>query len=468
MYNVGKVLLISAGMFISIGAAFGLDKSNGNNQSADRPLTQQEIAEQRLQFAEQLNTLVQQQDWDKALALFDTLTDAEKKQPAMQNLKIAILVSQGNIAQAESLAKQLETKNPRNIEILHTLSMIAQAKNDTKMRAAYLKKILAIDKDNIQALYEQGVDLYAQSNYKGAEAVFLRILKNDPHHIESLIWLGKLYYLEKKLAEAEKCYLTALEYEADNSHAIAELARIYSETDRMAEAIKKITQAIALQQDSGHYWSDLGLYNAQIGRRQEALDAFLKAAELLPDSHFVRIYLAGLHDDLGDKEAAIKYYREVIRLYPQYYFAYEGLGVLLYENKDWAGARAAFINALNYAPENSSYALMIPLCSYKQGKKAEAKKFMEQYIKTINRDKNELDYFLCRLFLDFAGDTDIQQRLNKEKSETVKFRKSFYLADLYQLTGKWTMAERYYIDIQAAAVPSFFEYRLAVHELSNH
>ncbi|MGP1455563.1 MAG: tetratricopeptide repeat protein [Treponema sp.] len=468
MYNLGKVLLIAIGVCVNTGTALCVSTPNDSNKAGDKSLTQQGIAEQRLQFAEQLNALVQQQAWDKALALFDTLTDDEKKQPAIQNLKVAILISQGDIAQAESLAKQLESKNPRNIEVLHTLSMIAQAKNDTKMRATYLKKILAIDKNNIQALYEQGVDLYTQSNYKGAEALFLRILKNEPNHIESLIWLGKLYYLEKKLAEAEKCYLTALEHEADNSHAIAELARIYSETDRMAEAIKKITQAIALQPDSGHYWSDLGLYNVQIGRRQEAVDAFLKAAELLPDSHFVRIYLAGLYDDLGDKEAAIKYYREVIRLYPQYYFAYEGLGVLLYERKDWAGARAAFINALSYAPENRSYALMIPLCSYKQGNKAEAKKFTEQYIKTIKRDKNELDYFLCRLFLDFTGDAEVQQQLNKEKSETIKFRKSFYLAAFYQLTDKWTVAEKYYIDIQAVTVPSFFEYRLAVHELNNH
>ena len=346
------------------------------------------------------------------------------------------------------------------------MTMVAQAKNDKKMRRTYLKKILKLDPNNVQALQEEGVDFYDQGNYKEAGKTFSKILKKHPNDIQALIWCGKVYYLDNKMPEAEQCYRAALNYQPKNSLAIAELARIKSETNRMAEAIADIQKAIELEPDTASHWTDLGSYNLQIGRREEARAAFNRAIELVPDSYFIHIYLAGLNDDLGNKEEAIKHYKKVTELYPQYYYAYEGLGILLFEKKDWEVARRAFVNALRYAPSNTYYALSATICSYKLNKKAEAKDFMSKYLKTIDRTKRETDYYLCRLFIDFAGDSDVNNRITKEKDETERLRKFFYLAEFYRLADKGHLAEKFLLEIKATPTPTFFEYRLAESELA--
>lgn len=430
--------------------------------------TEGETLSSRIIFGEQLNLLLSEQKWEAAITLFESLPEEDRNSLAIQNLKAAVLVSVGRIGEAEKIARALEKQNPKNIDVLYTMTMIAQAKNDAKMRTAYLKKILRIDPDNIQALQEEGLDLYNQGNYKEAGVAFSKILQKHPNDIQALIWCGKVRYLDNKLKEAEQCYRVALQYEPKNSLAIAELARIKSETSRMAEAIADIKEAITLEPDAAPHWTDLGSYNMQIGRREEALDAFNHAAALVPDSYLIHIYLAGLNDDLGNKDDAIKHYQKVTELYPQYYFAYEGLGILFFERKDWENSRRAFVNALRYAPDNTYYALSAALCSYKSNKRTEAKEFMSKYLKTVDRTKHENNYFLCRLFIDFAGDSDVSNRIAKEKDETERLRKFFYLAEFYQLIGKDHIAEKYLLDITTMQTPTFFEYRLATSELGSN
>lgn len=420
----------------------------------------------RVIFGQQLSALLSEQKWEEAIALFDTLPEEDRDSLSIRNLKVAVLISTGRIKDAETTAKALEKQYPNDLNVLYSMTMIAQAKKDKKMRKTYLKKILKLEPDNVQALLEEGIDFYDQGNYKEAGKTFNKILQKHPNDIEALIWCGKVYYLDNKMTEAEQCYLTVLKYQPKNSLAIAELARIKSETNRMAEAIADIQKATELEPDTASHWTDLGSYNLQIGRREESLAAFNRAIELIPDSYFVHIYLAGLNDDLGNKEDAIKHYKKVTELYPQYYFAYEGLGILLFEKKDWEDSRRAFVNALRYAPTNVYYALSATVCSYKMGKKKEAKDFMSKYLKTIDRTKHETDYYLCRLFIDFAGDSDVNNRITKEKDETERLRKFFYLAEFYRLAGKGHLAEKVLLEIKTTQTPNFFEYRLAVSELT--
>ena len=469
-----KALCISCmlGILFSLIAQNAKPHPQANQQESKKQTAAADTVEQaeeippRVIFGQQLSTLLSEQKWDEAIALFDTLPDEDKESLSIQNLKIAVLISTGRIKAAEETAKALEKQYPKDLNLLYTMTMIAQAKNDIKMRKTYLKKILKLDPNNVPALREEGIDFYNQGSYKEAGETFSKILKKHPDDIQALIWCGKVYYLDNKMQAAEQCYRAALQYEPKNSIAIAELARIKSETNRMAEAIADIQTAIALEPDAASHWTDLGSYNMQIGRRKEAIAAFNRAIELVPDSYFVHIYLAGLNDDLGNTEEAIQHYKKVTELYPQYYFAYEGLGILLFEKKDWENARRAFVSALSYAPTNIYYALSATVCSYKMKKKAEAKDFMTKYLKTIDRAKRETDYYLCRLFIDFAGDSDVNNRITKVKEETERLRKYFYLAEFYQLAGKGHLAEKFLLEIKTTQAPTFFEYRLAVSELA--
>ena len=229
----------------------------------------------------------------------------------------------------------------------------------------------------------------------------------------------------------------------------------------MYQALQDINRAAELEPNNPSHWNDIGSYNLTIGRKEEAKKAYNKVIELTPDSYVAYIYRAGINDELGYKEDALADYIKVCNLYPPYYFALEGAGILLWEKGDWLNAGTAFLKALNKAPGSYQYALLYAISLYKQNKNLDAKKFMQNYLKSINRTEKENEYFLCRLFIDFAGDSELINRATAETDMVKKGRLFFYLGEFYNLTKKYTLAEKCYVQVMSIENPAFFEYRFA-------
>jgi len=253
----------------------------------------------------------------------------------------------------------------------------------------------------------------------------------------------------------------ALEVENDNSLLWAEMARVKSETNRMLSAIEDIKKAIELDGDIPSHWMDLGFYTMQMGKKKDAREAFSRVIELDSSSYMAFIYRAGINDELGFYDEAMKDYYKIISIYPTYYFAFEGAGILHIKNKEWEKGFYCFSNALKKAPDQYHYAILTAFCLYKAKKEKQAKDLIREYLKNINREKNEEEYFLTRLFSENTGDADVNNRIMKLKDKTKYYRMSFYLGAFYEVINKNTLAEKYYIDVLSAKVPSFIEYRLA-------
>ena len=115
----------------------GTEKSARSDNKAE---AKEEIPP-RVIFGQQLSALLSEQKWDEAIALFDTLPEEDRVSLSIRNLKVAVLISTGRIKDAEATAKALEKQYPSDLNVLYTMTMVAQAKNDKKMRRTYLKKI---------------------------------------------------------------------------------------------------------------------------------------------------------------------------------------------------------------------------------------------------------------------------------------------------------------------------------------
>jgi hypothetical protein len=102
---------------------------------------------------------------------------------------------------------------------------------------------------------------------------------------------------------------------------------------------------------------------------------------------------------------------------------------------------------------------MMTLCHYKLDRAADAQKFMARYITTLPRDSNE--YYLCRLFVDKAGDSEVLSRIMKEKNLNTRNRMLFYSAMYYNLFQNKGIAQKYFLEITSQPTPSFFEFRLS-------
>lgn len=418
----------------------------------------------KVEFGTKLQSFLQKDNYDEALSLFsnrEEVEDAVLDDMSTKVLKLSILVSANKTLDAISYAEELEEEEPDNLELLYCRVMMAQSSGDQTTKDAYLNKILEKHPKDSWAITEQGLDLYSKKNYKKAKEKFLAVLKHSPNNVGALLGLARVHYMQNKLKDAQANLDLALKEEPNNSLVIAEIARIKSETDKMLEAIKDIKKAIEIDSKIPSHWMDLGLYNMQIGKKNDAKEAFSRVIELDPSSYMAFIYRAGINDESEQYKEAMEDYYNVIRIYPSYYFAFEGAGILHIRSKEWNMGAICFREALKRAPDQYHYAILLAFCLYKDGKEKEAKNLIKEYIKSIDKDKKENEYFLTRLFFEQSGDADVGNRIMKEKDKSTQYRMMFYMGAFYEIINKNVLAEKYYIDVLSAKMPSFIEYRLA-------
>ena len=84
---------------------------------------------------------------------------------------------------------------------------------------------------------------------------------------------------------------------------------------------------------------------------------------------------------------------------------------------------------------------------------------MSKFITTLDRTTTE--YFLCRLFVDKAGDAEVLSRIMKEKDKNVRNKMLFYSAMYYNLFQSKAIAQKYFTEIISDQAPAFFEFRLS-------
>jgi tetratricopeptide (TPR) repeat protein len=412
----------------------------------------------RLAFAGQLEKLLSDGKNEEALALFDELDEKDASDLPIRLLKLSIMISAGKLPESERLASEIETKNPQNPDILYIQAMLASARNDRQGRTKYLNKVIAVQPGNSQALTALAMDLYMQKNYPLAKTTFIKAIAYDPNNSEALLGLAKVYYMQNELEKAGDTLNLALEKNPGYSVIWAERARVKSETNDLKGALEDIKKAVELDPEIYGHRVDYGNYLISSAKREEARKSFTEAIRIGPEDYLAYIYRAGLNDDLGYTDEAISDYSKINTLYPQYFYAAESLGILLWGKGDYAGSRAAFQQALSWNPKNTSYALMLTMCYYRENRDAEAKAFMGKYITTLDRTTTE--YFLCRLFAEKTGDADVLIRITKEKDINKRNRLLFYSAMYYDLFESKTLAQKYYIEVLSIPAPNFFEYRL--------
>ena len=418
----------------------------------------------KIEFGLKVQSYLKNGEYDASIAMFSNFEDVEEsvlEEPSTKMLKLSIMVSAGKTKDAKNYARELEKEYPDNLEFLYCRVMLAQHENNEREKKEFLKKILTKYPHDSWALTEEGMDLLTKKNYAGSRKKFLLALKYSPKSVDALLGLASVNYMQNKLKDAENNINQALKIRGDDARLWAQLARIKSESNRMLDAVNAVKKAIELEENVASHWTDLGLYYMQMGKRRDAHEAFSKVIALDSSSYMAFIYRAGINDETEKYKEALEDYYKVISLYPTYYFAFEGAGIIHIRNREWAKATWCFRNALKHAPDHYNYAILASFCMQKDGKQKEGKDLVREYVKKMDKNKDEEEYLLTRLFYEHSGDTDVNNRVMKLKDKTKHYQMMFYLGIFYEVLNKKTIAEKYYIDVLSAKVPSFIEYKLA-------
>jgi tetratricopeptide (TPR) repeat protein len=410
----------------------------------------------------QMAEFLAREQFDKALELFDRINPAEAAGSGIRMLKASVLCSAGQVAEGRAIAEKILAEEPDNTDALMLLSTIAGAGGKSRDEKAALERLIKADPNNLEALVDLGNIALRGRSPKTAASYFDRALALDSEHLGALIGRANIYRQAHEPRDAEALLNRAVALHPREPAPFTERAKLYRGAGYPVQALKDLDTAAKL--DPGDYWiaTDRGTVLVELNRKEEALAEFNRALSIDDGNFLAYVYVAGIKDEMGDTEGAESAYLALTRLKPDYYFSWEGLGIIRMKREQWAEARDAFLEAYRYAPNEWCYALLASLCWMKAGKATDPRQFLDQALRRVRQDpgQNSLEYLMMRLYREFSGDNDLALKIDKEKSETLKARMLFYLAAYYDVRGNNTLANKYYTDVKSLDMPGIPEWRI--------
>lgn len=413
-----------------------------------------------IQFVEKLGAALENGSLEQALGIFESIPAELKEDTELLCLKGSLLLSAGRLQEAGQTAETLLQKAPSNIDVLNLNFMVAKQKGDKTNKTKFIKQILALEPYNPEANIELADEQALKKNWRNARDYYKKALTGDGTNEEALLGYGKMCYYMQNDKDAKDAFAKLYNINPLNPQVNAYLGKYEAENSQYKKAIEYIKTAIEIDPNNTDYWFDYGTWSRMMGDYKGAEAAWKQAVALEPEYFLGYAYLAGLYDEQERREDALQYYRLTVEKNPQYYYAYESLGMYAWNAGNWSEAQTAFEQALKKNPDSISYKLMITACLYRQQKNLEMKNFTERLMKNLP-NRQGLEYKLVRLYHDRGGDADVAVNISKETNRTKKGRYLFYLALYYELTGKDSLAQKYYNEITAMQSPMFFEYRMA-------
>jgi tetratricopeptide (TPR) repeat protein len=402
--------------------------------------------------------LLDQKNFDGALALFDRMNPEEAETQPIQLLKASVLNSAGKPDEARTIIDEILSREPENIEALFVLSALEAAAGKEREQRAILERIVRADPANVEALVDLGDIAFRGQSLRTAAGYYDRALQVEPGNGGALMGRAMVYRYEKNPKNAERLLNQAVRLFPQWASPLHERGRLYRGAGYAKEALDDLDAAKALEPDN--YWIavDRGSALIDLGRKSEALEEFTQAIGMNPEVFIAYVYSAGIKDEAGDYEGAERDYEVLARLKPEYYFAFEGLGTIRMRKHQWAEARDAFLEAYRQAPDELSYALLAVMNWMRAGRTTDPRQFLEQVLRKVPRES--LEWYMLRLYHDLAGDTDVAIRVDREQNLDNKARMLYYLANYYDIQGNRNLADRCFIRVKELDRKAIPEWRL--------
>ena len=406
-------------------------------------------------------------DYISVLSLFDAM---EAESPEISILRASILNAAGRPAEARAIANAIIAADSSNTDALMILADAAALENKDRDRRTYLERVISINPNHTRALNDMANINLGNQNLLIAANYFDRALSSDPDNGDALLGRAMVYRYSREPANAERLLNRAVNLYPAWAGPFQERARLYRSYGFYNDALEDFGTALAIEPEN--YWVlvDYGQTLMEMSRPEEALSLLERAIIISPNDFLAYAYSSAIRDEMGDYAGAERDYLTLARLKPDYYFAYEAVGIIRMRNRQWAGARDAFLEAYKYAPreynrdlklvgdEMYSYAILAALNWMRAGRQTDPKTFLAQVLRTA--PLNTVDYYILRLLHDLSGDDNAVRQVDAERNIYAKARGLYYIASYFDIRGSRTLADRYHLMVQDLDAAGLLEWRL--------
>lgn len=158
----------------------------------------------------------------RALTILQRKPKPSDKVNLVQQADVAALFNQGfalhqqrQLAQAESIYKQVLAKNPKHFDALHLSGVIASQAQNYMLAADLIGQAILIDPNNAIAFYNHGLALHKLKRLEEAVASYDQAIAIKPDYAEAYSNLGNALQELKRVDEALVSYGRAIEIKPD-------------------------------------------------------------------------------------------------------------------------------------------------------------------------------------------------------------------------------------------------------------
>jgi tetratricopeptide (TPR) repeat protein len=356
-----------------------------------------QAVDSRLETLRKAAVLIQQQHYQQAEALLDSLLVHSPEDAVALNLLGVAEMREGNFPRAKQIFEKAIKTGHRTVGPHINLAAL-EASEQPQRALNELKEALAIDPANEQArallrktAHEAALQAMAAGNIQQAISLLSSARKISPDDPEILYDFGMAafdgsYYRDAQVALEQTLKLRPRYYQAEYA-----LARVYLKENRGEDAEREMRACVAANPRDATAEYGLGYILAAEEKLEQAKAAFTQSLALQPQQTESEFQLAEIALKQGETEEARREYETVLQRDPRHAGALTGIGIIQFRSGYYAAARQNLKQAVEIAPAYPKahyyYALVLSKTGDAQQAKHELSIAAELQKKTLVNDR---------------------------------------------------------------------------------
>ncbi len=295
--------------------------------------------------------LFEEKNLDAALVAYHAALKANPDIKGLYKNYVEILSTKGTAKEMVAAMKGAIAAGEADAQMYEALGDIDQKAGACVKAVEYFQKSLSLDPKNVKILSALGQCQAKSGDINGAVVSYEQSVAMNPDAVEDYKTLGDLYLKQRKTSQAMSMYRKYLEKRPSNTKVALQVADYLNEQKSYEDAEKYYAMVGGPEAKTSEFLFKYAsaCYNAH--NVKKASEVLLQLAKLTPtNAEVFRMLYDIASKEGGDKKDAPAYLKRYLGLKPADASAQKSLGDMLYDEKNTAGALAAYETALKADP----------------------------------------------------------------------------------------------------------------------
>jgi tetratricopeptide (TPR) repeat protein len=296
--------------------------------------------------------LYEQKNFDAALAAYQAALKADPSIKGFYKRYVEIVSTKGVAKDVVTAMKGAIAAGEADAQMYETIGTINQKAGACVKAIEYFQKSLQLDPKNTRLLSALGQCQAKNGNTNDAVVSYEQAVAMNPDAVDDYKTLGDLYTQQQKTSQAMSMYRKYLEKRPTNYKVALTVADYLNGQKNYDEATKYYGMVGGTDAKGSEFLFKYAqaCYNAK--NFKKASEVLLQLAKLTPlNAEVFRMLYDISSKEGGNKKESSGYLKKYLSLKPADASAQKSLGDMLYEEKNTAGALAAYEAALKADPE---------------------------------------------------------------------------------------------------------------------